>query len=351
MKQNKLLTWLLLLATFSLRSNAANYTEYYQLINMAEETFVLKKDKSCFVFYDKAFKKHKPFLKDPFIASQIALYLGDTLKFYDYLKIGFQNGLPLTAINVSPLIKQVNTNHFQKRIQAMFEKEYKPKRIDQHIMDKICLMCYQSDSIKVNMGGRNDNFYKNENDTRSYILDSFLIRGKFPNEQLLGVTTNQMYLDFYKKFNRKDVYAGFSGMTNDMPPDEFELRLKCPYNIILHSRCFYSEHKQLFYQAMLNGYIHPKEIGILEETAIIWHNDAETNPAETCQKPAYKICYNIFGKDPRHAPQLFDSSEQGLKQVEENRKNIYMQKYSVDQQKKLLEKNTGIKFFFDFLDR
>jgi hypothetical protein len=351
MKQKGLLVLVFLLSTFSISSKAENYTAYYQLINTAEETFVLKKDKSCFIYYDKAFKKYKPFLKDPFIASQIALYLGDTLKFYEYLTIGFKNGLPLTSLNVSFLINQVNNHHLQKKIQALFEKEYQPKHIDEHVIDKICLMCYQSDSIKVNIGGRHAEFFKNENDTRRYILDSFLIKGKFPNERLLGVTTNQMYLDFYKKFNRKDVYAGFSGLTNDIPPEEFELRLKCPYNIILHSKCFYSEHKQLFYQAMINGYIHPKEIGILEETAIIWHDNAEANPTETCEKPAYKICYNIFGKDPRRKQQLFDNSERGLKKVEENRKKLYMQKYSIDQQKKLLEKNTGIKFFFDFQDR
>lgn len=331
--------------------NAENYEKYYQLINKAEERFVIKKDKSCFQEYDIAFKKYKPFLKDPFIASQIAIYLGDTIKFYEYLKICFQNGMPITSINVSPIIRQVNHNDIGRTISKLFDKFYKNKIINENIKDTICLMCYQSDSIKVKIGGRSIEFYKSENDTRKYILDSFLVKGKFPNELLLGITTNKSYADFYNKFNRKSVYDDelFAKSIDDY--EEYELRLKCPFNIILHSSCYYSEHKDLFYKAMLNGYIHPKEIGILEETAILWHNNNENNPTENCENPKNKICYNIFGKDPRQSFQIFDNTEDGLKEVEENRKNIYMQKYSIDQQKKVIEKEIGIKFFFDFIDR
>jgi hypothetical protein len=102
---------------------------------------------------------------------------------------------------------------------------------------------------------------------------------------------------------------------------------------------------------MINGYIHPKEFGILEETSIIWHQNAAENPNESCEKAKYKICYNIFAKSPFEKEHIFDNTKDGLKIVEKNRLSIYMQKYSVDLRKKKLEKEIGIKFFFDFKDR
>jgi hypothetical protein len=345
--KNKLILLSLLIITNYCK--AENYEKYYQLINKAEEKFVNKKDKSCYIEYDIAFKKYKPFLKDPFVASQIALYFGDTLKFFEYIKICFQNGMPITSLNVSPIINKVDSPLFKSNVIKLFKISYKSKIIDVRINDKICLMCHLSDSLKVAMGkGTQQYFHLNEDETRKYILDSFLVKGQFPNEQLIGITTNELYANFYSKFNRKSPYEDFAP---NLSFEEFELRRKCPYNIILHSKCFYTEHKTLFYQAMLNGYIHPKEIAILEETAILWNKNNEQNPTETCGVAKYKICYNVFPKNPMQSNQIVDNSVEGLKIVEMNREKIYLQKYSIDQQKKVLEKELGIKFFFDFADR
>lgn len=329
----------------SLSVKAKDYRIYYKLINKAEENFILKKDKSCFKYFDKAFGKYNPFLKDPFIASQIALYLGDTLRFHKYIEICFQNGMPLTALNSSSLIKKNNIGIFKSKIDQIFKESYKAKSIDKYYQNKVFLQCYESDSIKVKAGVNSD-FFISEDATRKYLLDSFLVVGKFPNERLLGITTSQLYDDLLEQNNLFPIY------TQDLDYfEEYELRLKCPFNIVLHSKCFYRENKALFYQAMLNGYLHPKELGILEETSIIWYQDDSNNQFEFCEKAPYKICYNIFYKSPFDIQHIFDDSPDGLKTVEANRKSIFMQKYSVDLEKKKLEKDTGIKFFFDFNDR
>ena len=65
--------------------NAQRYTDYYNLINQAEEKFVTERDTSCYPYFDLAFDQFDPFLKDLYIASQIALSLEDTSKFYSYL--------------------------------------------------------------------------------------------------------------------------------------------------------------------------------------------------------------------------------------------------------------------------
>jgi hypothetical protein len=346
----KLLLPFLLLLLVSTKSDSQDYSTYYTLINKAEEQFITKMDSTCFQDYDRAFKQYKPFLKDPYLASQIALYLGDTTRFYNYLIICFQNGMPLTAVNTSNLIKKVNKIAIKNKISGLHKKHFKAIQYDQDLRDKISLMCYQSDSLKLKKGGRSREFYQNESESRQYILDSFLLQGKFPNELLFGISTNQTQDDFQEKFNRDELYPSPFPQANTHY-EEFELRLKCPYNIILHSRCFYTDHKDLFRKAMLNGYIHPKEIGILEETAIIWYKRETDDPSENCKEAIYKTSYNIFGRNPMHSEQIFDDSEEGLRIVEANRSGIFMQKYSIDQKKKLLEQETGIKFFFDFVDR
>ena len=346
-------TIVLLLAMWGPYVVAQDYSDYYQWINQAEEQFVEHGDTSCFPYYDRAFARYEPFLKDPYIAAQIALYLKDTTRFYTYLEVCFHHGMPLTAVDAAPIIRRAMQGELAQHIHDSFKMHFRSKQIDQELLQKICLQCYQSDSIKMTEGV-NARFHLSENATRSFLLDSMLRQGKFPNERLLGITSDALWKDFYQLFQRPDIYTEATPFSSSATTyrEEYELRLKCPYNIILHSNCFYTDHRDLFRTAMLNGYIHPKEIAILEETAILWNKDTG-NPMETCSQLPYRICFNIFGYNPMKpaSRQTFTNTTEGLKEVEANRKALFLQKYSVDLQKKELEKSTGIRFFFDFHDR
>lgn len=339
---------LLLLAAFNLFSQEKSYVDYYQLVNKAEEEFVQKMDSSCFRYYDKAFANNKPFLKDPYIAAQIALYLNDTVRFDHYLKIAFQNGMPLTSVPASKLIRDRYQSGLSKRINQNFKRNYIGPHVDKDLQRTMCEWCYESDSLKLKTGGESPQFHASENKVRIYIRDSLLKKGIFPNEHLLGITTNDMLKDFYKKTNKKDLYAG---TTNPNHPEEFELRLKCPMNIILHSQCFFQENKELLFQAVEAGYLHPKDYGILEETAFQWYKTPAANKQENCKIPAEIVSYNILGVDPARKEQVYDATEQGARKAEANRKKIYMQKFSVDQRKHELQDKYGFAFFFDFIDR
>jgi hypothetical protein len=65
-----------------------NYLGYYDLVNKAEEEFVVSNNKAeCYKLYDKAFADYeRPFAKDFFIASEIAYFNGDTIRFLTYIK-------------------------------------------------------------------------------------------------------------------------------------------------------------------------------------------------------------------------------------------------------------------------
>ena len=347
-------TLIIVLNGFGVQCYAQNYSEYYQLINRAEEKFILQKDTTCFYEYDIAFEKYDPYLKDVYIAGQIALYFGDTTKFFNYLKLCFQNGMPITAVNASPIIKAVNINEgLSSQISELYKSSFVPPIVDEKIYDEICLKCYQSDSIKTFMY-ENDSlirlFNENEKRTREYLLENFLELGTFPNERLIGITTDKMHEDFYKEQNRPDFFkilTGKSGHHNE----EFGLRANCPFNIVLHSKCFFRENRELFMNALINGYLHPMDFGVLDETSILWHH-SEDNIDEVCGPPKVRICYNIFGYNPINPTfNVFTNTEEGLKEVEINRQAIYMQKYSIDLLKKKMESEYGFKFFFDFQSR
>ena len=217
------------------------------------------------------------------------------------------------------------------------------------MLDKICLMCYQSDSLKLKTGGESLAFHQNENETRTFLLEELLKKGVFANEHLLGITSNAIWADFYRKFKREDLVASFG--QDPAYSEESELRLKCPMNIILHSQCFFLENKHLFFVTVQNGYLHPKDYAILEEKSVLWFKVSTTNPAEKSQLPTEMVSYNVFGTDPRSKIQLYDETPEGVKRADVNRSKIYMQKFTVDKRKKELEEKLGFAFFFDFLDR
>ncbi len=338
----------LLLLTLNGFSQEKSYVDYYNYINKAEEEFVMKMDSSCFSYYDRAFVSNKPFLKDPYIAAQIALYLNDTLRFNHYLKIAFQNGMPLRAFTASRFIKERYHPNLYKRINQLYKQNYVEPKVDAGLQKTICEMCYESDSLKLKEGGDSPKFHASENEARIYIRDYFVKKGIFPNEHLLGITTSEGLKDFYKKTNRKDLYGA---TTAPEYAEETELRLKCPMNIILHSQCFFQENKDLLFEAVKAGYLHPKDYGILEETSYLWFKKSTSNSTEKCKLPEKKVSYNIFGFDPTRTDQLYDVTAEGVKQADANRSKIFMQKFTVDKRKKELEEKYGFAFFFDFLDR
>ena len=115
----------------------------------------------------------------------------------------------------------------------------------------------------------------------------------------------------------------------------------------MHSQCFYWDNRELFINAMIAGYIHPKEIAIIEERSII-HQARRGGSNYDCLPLEYRILYNIFGYNPMKAQQVYTDTTEGLMEVEENRADIYLQKYGIDLQKRKLEQEEGFRFFFDF---
>ena len=329
--------------------HAADALRYHDLVNTAERAFLTERDSSCYPLYDEAFSVHRPFLKDPYIAAQIAFSLRDTARFLGYLQVGFRHGMPLTAVYAAPLLRGAG-----QRVRELVRKRYTATRasttVDPVLRDTVCAMCYRSDSIKVRMGrdtAELRRFLLEEMRTRRFLLDSFLIHGRFVNEQVLGISSDIVWHDFLRRTARKDPYA-VPGLPAMAMQEELELRLKCPLNIVLHGNCFFQQHRALFEQALRNGTLHPKDFAILEETSVLWYKKPDAEH-ESCPPPVLRSAYyNIF-----HGPadRTYVNTPEGLAEVERNRAAIHLQTYAADEEKLRLERAEGFAFFFDFVDR
>ena len=343
---------------FCTNSLFSQQMDYYRHVNQAEELFVLYHDAQCFKEYQKAFNtKARYFAKDAYIAAQIAFYLKDEKKVIMYLKRAFELGLPFTALKSAPIFQQIETAPIFQEIVKVFQQCKKPT-FDAAARDTIYQKCFISDSLKFYMGGdlkKNVQFTQFEDSYRDYLKQEYLSKGIFPNENLIGIATDSVYEDFMRRFGHVDPYAAeekqLFGSTNSIPT-EYGLVSKFSFSVLLHSSCSFPNYQKMLFTAVLNGYMQPIEYGLLHETSISWNQEA-TNQNENCTRLLSNAYYNILGFDPRNKIQtrIDNSDSEGIKRVEKNRATIGMQKYSIDQLKRIDQKNLGLKFFFYFLER
>lgn len=343
---------------FFANSLFAQQMDYYGHVNQAEELFVLNHDGQCFKEYQKAFRtKARYFAKDAYIAAQIAYYLNDEKKVIKYLKRAFELGLPLTALKSAPILQQIESAPFFPEILKVYQRCNKPT-FDAAARDSIYDKCFISDSLKFYMGKDSKKiaqFNQFEDSFRDYLKQEYLSKGMFPNENLIGIATDSVYDDFMRRFGHIDPYAAgekqLFGSTNSIPI-EYGLVSKYSFSVLLHSSCSFPNYQKLLFEAVSNGYMQPIEYGLLHETSIAWNQQA-SNPNEICTRLVSDAYYNILGFDQRKTDQtrIDDSNSEGIKQVEKNRASIGMQKYSIDQLKRIDQKNLGLKFFFYFLER
>ena len=336
----------------------AQQMKYYNYINQAEELFVTKHDVSCFKSYDRAFEsKARYFAKDAYIAAQIAYYLRDNQHTVGYLKRAFELGLPFSALKAAPIFSNIEKSALYPQIVATYQSCQKPQ-FDSATRDEVYQRCFQSDSIKFYMGRdikKIEAFHDLENDFRSYLFLNFLSKGNFPNENMIGIASDSIYNDFLERYRHIDPWAAAEkqmfGTNAKSTPIEYELLAKFAFSVLLHSHCSFPNYQKQLLQAVMNGYMQPIEYAILHETSIAWIK--QDNPANTCTPILSKAYYNILPNDSRTKVQtrIPDTDVEGLKLVEQNRALIGMQKYSIDQLKHRDQKELGIDFFYDFINR
>jgi len=343
--------FILLLLSFmpSFLHAKGNYGRYYELINRAEATFVNHQDNACFKYYDSAFSLYDPFVKDPYIAAEIAYYLKDTTTMLHYLDLCFKNGLPLSSVPSAPIFRHIDQSDLYASISKLYTKDKGIKQTDAEAQRRIWLFCYESDSLKLKMGRDpliRQQWFGEENVFREYLFREYLSKGLFPGERIIGIATDSMYNANLAYFHRPDLYAGIGFGTKDAYKQDYDLSSKYALPVLLHSRCSFPKYREQLWQAVINGYLQPKEYAILEVTSTLW-NQHHDNAWDDCNASERDLYYYILPEEERKS----GFSEQVIDTIEQHRQAIYLQSYKIDKAKKQLQEQTGIWFFYDFTDR
>lgn len=331
--------------------------EYYDLVNLAEETFVIKKDQECFRFYDQAFKtkKAKYFAKDAYVAAEIAYYLKNNELVKKYLKLSFELGMPLSAINSGSIFNNIQKTGLYPEIVSIYSS-CKTPIYDLVTRERVYKYCFAADSIKIllrpNLTEQHKAYYKLENEFRTYLFNDFLSKGQFPNENMIGIASDSIYADFLKRNNMVDQYVQASiKMFGSYEPEvmENDFVSKFSFSVLLHSHCSFPKFHTFLLKAVENGYLQPSEYALLKETSILWNQDSK-NTWDDCTVELNTAYYNILGFTPTAKNQTYvDTKNTDLMMiVEQNRAEIHMQKWSVDNEKIKIQKQLGIRFFFGF---
>lgn len=354
---------------FGTRVHAVHFGEYYKNINLAEELFIQGHPDQSFLLYDSVFKKYSnPYVFDCYKAAQFAYSVGDTNHFLNYLTVAFSNGMPYSAVIAAPILKSILQNKsLVARLEQIYENNSRNFTVNESDFDELAFKNFTIDSLQLSFAQSDlrDSCIaieqlKKEDEIRKFVRDKYLKAGVFPSEKILGITQTNTYTNFRSKYNKvlpgAPLDSGKVGYLKDGTKVlignprivDYELSNASPLNFFIHSTCTIAEYQPYLWQSVLNGYLHPKYYGMLEEIGISWNrNSLYSRYAKICNYPVKDAYYNILGNElSTTRTNVFVNTPDLLVKVESNREAHYIQKYSVDVQKRNLEKEKGFKLFF-----
>lgn len=321
------------------------YWTYYDLVNAAEAAYVNGDPQACFAAFDKAFSGvAHPFTSDRVIAGEFALASHDTTRCLGYLSGAVDDGLSRAAVQQIPILGSALTD---KRFADIFARVAAvPPATDPVLRDSVYMGFYRAQLVKEKMG-RDPVLRARMQELTEENIASWsrkLEKGRFPSERMIGLYTEQGFDDFLKRYGLpafQRTVPQIPGIAFGAPiPEDIDLFNKAAFVDILHSPCSWQEHREALWAAVGNGYMHPKDYCAIEE----WLVRSRGNPnyldsCEVIRRPCY---YNILFELRTDDPGL-------LKQVEQSRRDLHVQSYAVDQQKRVLEKKYGLVLFFGFM--
>ena len=120
-----------------------DYLEYHKHITEAEQLLSEEKFGDALFRYEKIFKVYDfVFLRDIKVASQLAFYLDEKGKAFDYIKMGLAAGWELKALRKNQFLKPLHNDPEWKTIEQSYKQlrlQY-AMRIDSVLLEKVHLM-------------------------------------------------------------------------------------------------------------------------------------------------------------------------------------------------------------------
>ncbi len=322
-----------------------NYIKYYELINKAEKTFVSDTTSSkCLQIFESAFKDVRlPFASDVFKAVQISFFLKDTAYFFSFAKLAFERDLRLEEFKYAPILRDILSNQYYKDKLFLLEKNSSKQIYDHGLKDSINRRFYEEQTLKRVQDGEKQ-FYQKEANNIDY-FGEHIKEGKFPSDQLIGLFRQKEFEQFLLDNHLPHYHSDFEKQIANSPSTQQDDEMIGNYQAIfsfLHYPCGFIKYKEEIWKSVLNGYLQPKVFCLLEEWTVGYKARMESE--NLCSISEGSTIYLIWKKQNA-------STEQDFSKIEANRKRMYVQELKVDNAKKNLEKQTGIKFFYGFLNK
>jgi hypothetical protein len=346
----------LLFTTFSVlsvdsktKSKKDDYRFYHESINYAEKLCVTNKfDSANFIYKDIFNKYENPYVSDIYIAAQFAYLNKNEFDFIYYMNLAISKGLPMEILKNTPLF-----NSIPEKLSSLISSKFKTYNANQNfnlsLRDSVFNLYYIEHKMKMEMGNNENKIRQHDSFEivfRKIIKDNYLKKGIFPSEQLIGCFEESQFDEFIsrKKLTSFQTNIAPSGMViTGMIPDDVSL---CNYKALipfLHYRCSTLEFKDLLWQTVLNGSLHPKDFALLLEGNTKGEFCGNKKIDENCKK-SLGLNFGIISENP------FEKNETpDILKINELRELYLLQSVEVDEIKHTFETKFGMRLFFGFL--
>lgn len=321
--------------------SSQNYIPYHKKINRAETLFFMKgKTDSSLAVYDKVFANYDfIFVKDLVNAAQIAHFNGKPYK--KYLAKGFEFGLKIGHLKNFPLFKekfeQLKNDEELQKSYVVNRKKY-IERIDFEYLDLMYELFIR------------DQFDKRKSDYKSIIQNSLknlrrIIESKgFPGDKLIGISDSTIFAETgVPQLDLKVRAKKFGDELWYVETADRAFSAKAVFPILVHHRCSYFKLKNLLWEEMKKGNIHPRDLGMLYDN--IYRFSGQKGFPRYCSLPKKQVYFrlNAFADYP-------EATKENMSETNALRKKFYIIPLAVDQKKKKFEAEYGFVLTYGFFD-
>lgn len=349
----------LILTQLNLYSQNEDYKEYYSNIKSAELELLNNNPKKATEIYHSVFKKYKePFLRDVFVASQVAFYDNNETQFLEFIKMAFKQGMPINTLGSANIFKKMveNKSLFAKVTKLYYENKNRNIK-DQKLKDSMLFMFY-SDKITKNDKQKLEEHKEITRKNIAFVINYLEANKVFPGEKIIGISYEND-LDLYIKSKQLEPIKKYRMGPNLTPieietpelvnndtviydlssmPEELGLKDNISYVFLYHSVCDFYEKKELFKKAILNGTLNPFYYAFFIDQAhsIFNHPRYANNQCKVDKNELYGMKFNPFKPFSQEEIEIFNK----------NREQLNLHSFETENKKREFASKNGFNFIF-----
>ncbi|MBS1589279.1 MAG: hypothetical protein JST52_06655 [Bacteroidetes bacterium] len=234
-----------------------NYIDYHRDIIKAENLFLAGKFQQSLFSYNNCFAKYpKAFVKDIFIATQIACLQNDSAMLSFFLNEGFKKGLPWRMVendsNISTYLKQLPKEFIIRLKNSFFNgRTFYLSNINLSLRYKILIMSqidqlYHEFPRDISIPINRDSLYATILDANMDSIMNVIYLYGYPGEHLIGINNSED--------DKADCFPNYEQQLVEPTPIFF-----------YHNECAFQQLSKQLYQSILSGDLHPREYALMYE--------------------------------------------------------------------------------------